>query len=283
MFKVQNGWQSHNINELERMASSQVSPVSAVSDVHRLYERQPPNGLPADQPPYMQLSERAAAAPESVRLSPRKPVPASQHIYEDRMGGCFDPISRPVILGSSNEPSWRDYEANGAFQPIQTSVKGPSLAPSADIVSREPRRSNATKKLPPPLQTNNLGTELAPRTPPSQRRSKIRTPSQQAEVEKDAVETLLFMSSPGVPGYHPRGSIARNPLRNDFWHRADQTNSSGFSRRDEARGDGVQPEVSYSQHPHGPARKRPLSNAEMDKMLDEMPDASSSDDSESQQ
>ena len=282
MFKVQNGWQSHNINELERMASSQVSPVSAVSDVHRLYERQLPNGVPAGQLPYMQLSERAAAAPESARLSPRNPVTTSQHIYEDRKGGSFDPSSRPIILGSTYEPSWRDYEANGTFQPIEASIKGPSLAPSADIVSREPRRSNATKKLPPPLQTNNLGTELAPRTPPPQRRSKIRTPSQQAEVEKDAVETLLFMSSPGVPGYHPRGAIARTPLRNNFAHRADQTNSSGFSRRDKARGDGEQPEVSCSQNPHGPARKRPLSNAEMDKMLDEMPDASSSDDSELQ-
>ena len=264
------------------MASSQVSPISAVSDAHRLYERQLPNGLPAGQSPYMQLSEWAAAAPESARLSLRNSVSTSQHIYEDRKGRSFDPSPRPIILGSTSGPSWRDYEANGTLQPIGKSMKGPSLAPSADIVSREPRRSNATKKLPPPLQTNNLGTELAPRTPPPQRQSKIRTPSQQAEVEKDAVETLLFMSSPGVPGYHPRGATARTPLRNDFWHRADQTKSPGLSRRDKTRGDGEQPEVSYSQHPHGPARKRPLSNAEMDKMLDEMPDASSSDDSELQ-
>ena len=264
------------------MASSQVSPASAVSDVHRLYERQLPNGVPSGQSPYLQLSEWAAAAPESAGLSLSNSVSTSQHMYEDRKGGNLDPSPRPIILGSTSEPSWRDYEANGTFQPNGTSIKGPSLAPSANIVSREPRRSNATKKLPPPLQTSNLGTDLAPRTPPPQRRSKIRTPSQQAEVEKDAVETLLFMSSPGVPGYHPRGAIARTPLRNDSWHRADQTKSPGFSRRNKTRGDGEQPEVSLSQHPHGPARKRPLSNAEMDKMLDEMPDASSSDDSELQ-
>ena len=263
------------------MASSQVSPISSVSDAHRLCERQLPNGVPAGQSPYMQLSEWAAAIPESARLSPRNSVSTSQHINQDHKGGNFDHSPCPIVLGSTSKPSWRD-ETNGTCQPIGASLDGPSLAPSVDIISREPRRSNATKKLPPPLQTNNLGTEMAPRTPPPQRRSKIRTPSQQAEVEKDAVETLLFMSSPGVPGYHPRGAIARTPLRNDFWHRADQTKSPGLSRRDKTRGDGEQPEVSYSQHPHGPARKRPLSNAEMDQMLDEMPDASSSDDSELQ-
>ena len=262
------------------MASSQVSPVSAVSHADHLYERQLPSGVLAGQSSYMQLSEWAAAASESACLSLRKSVSTSQHIYEDRNGGSFDPSPRPNILGSTSEPASQDNEANGTLQPVGTSIKGPSLAPSADIISREPRRANATKKLPPTLQTNNLVTELTPRTPPPQRRSKVRTPSQQAEVEKDAVETLLFMSSPGIPGYHPRGAIARTPLQNDFWHRADQTRSPGFPRRDKTRGDGEQPEVSYSQHPHGPARKRPLSNAEMDKMLDEMPDASSSDDSE---
>ena len=116
MFKVENGWQSHNINELERMASSQVSPLSAVSDAHRLYERQLPNGVPAGQPPYMQLSEWAAAAPESARLSLRKSVSTSEHIYEDRKGASFDPSPRPITLGSTSEPSWRDYEANGTLK-----------------------------------------------------------------------------------------------------------------------------------------------------------------------
>ena len=261
------------------MASSQVSPISAVSDAHHLYERQLPRGVLAGQSSYMQLSEWAAAASESACFSLHDSVSTSQHIYEE---GSFDPSPRPNILGSTSEPASRDYEANTTLQPVGTSIKGPSLAPSADIISREPRHANATKKLPPTLQTNNLGTELTPRTPPPQRRSKVRTPSQQAEVEKDAVETLLFMSSPGVPGYHPRGAVARTPLQNDFWHRVDQAKSPGFPTRDNTRGDGEQPEVSYSQHPHGPARKRPLSNAEMDKMLDEMPDASSSDDNELQ-
>ena len=38
MVKVQNGWESHNINELEVMTSNQASPVSALSDQKGLHE-----------------------------------------------------------------------------------------------------------------------------------------------------------------------------------------------------------------------------------------------------
>lgn len=282
MVKVQNGWQSNNISELESMTSTRTSPVSAVSDAHRLYECHFPNTFPADQSKCMHLSERAAAAPDYAHLSPQNRANTSEHVFEDRQPGDIDSSPRPIKVGAAYESFWRGHEANGAFRPIEAPIEGPSLAPAADIVARARWRSDATRKQPPPLRTNDLGTNSAPVTPPPQRRPKIRTPSQQAEVEKDAVETLLFMSSPGNSGYHPPEAFARTPLQNHFAHRADQTDSSGFSRHDEARGRGEQPKLFYSKHLRSPARKRPLSNAEMDKILDEMPDTSSSDGSELQ-
>lgn len=280
MVKVQNGWQSHNINELESMTTNQASPVSTVSDTPRLYERHLPAKFFADQSKSMQLSEQTTAAPKYAFLSPRNGAATSGRISEDLQHGNFDHGSRPIKVGAAYESFWRDHEASGTSRPTEPPIVGPSLAPPADIVARSPRRLDATKKQPPPLRTNDLGTDSAPVTPPPRRQPKMRTLSQQAEVEKDAVETLLFMSSPGNPGYHTPGVFARNPLRNHFAHQADQTHSMGFSKPDEARSRGEQLGLSYCQHPQSPAGKRPLSNAEMDRILDEM--TSSSDDGELQ-
>lgn len=282
MIKVQNGWQSHNISELESMTSTQASPISAVSDAHRLSERHLPTNLPADPSKFMQQSERTATAPNYPYLSPGNGATTSGHIYDNLQHANFDRNLRPIKVGAAYESFWRDHEASGTSGPIGVPTAGPSLAPPADIFARAPRRSDVTKKQPPPLRTNNLDTNSAPITPPPKRQSKIRTPSQQAEVEKDAVESLLFMSSPGNSGYHPPGAFAQTTLRNPFAYHADQTDSLGFSKPDEARGRGKEPGLSHSQHLQSTARKRPLSNAEIDKILDEMPDTSSSDDGELQ-
>lgn len=278
MVKVQNGWQSHNISELESITSNQASPVSAVSDAHWPYERHLQLKTAADASTFMQLSEGAAAAPEYAHLSPRNSATNIERISEHRQHANFDPSSRANKVGAAYESFWRDHEASGVSRPIETLAVGPSLAPPADIIAHAPRRSDATKKQPPPLRTNNLGTTSTPVTPQAKGRSKIRTPSQQAEVEKDAVETLLFMSSPGNSGNYPPGTLARTPLRNHFKRQGDQTDSSGFVRPDQDRGRHEKPGISYFQHPRSPTRKRPLSDAEMDRILDEMPDTSSSDD-----
>lgn len=282
MVKVQNGWQSHNISELESITSNQASPVSAVSDAHRPYERHLPLKSAADASKFMQLSEGVAVAPAYAHLSPRNSAINLERIPEHRQHADFDPSTRAIKVGAAYDSFWRDHEASGVSRPNEALFVGPSLAPPADIVARAPRRSDATKKQPPPLRTNNLGTSSTPVTPPSKRQSKTRTPSQQAEVEKDAVETLLFMSSPGNSGNYPPGAFARSPLRNHFECHDDQTDSLGFVRPDEARGRREKPGISYTQHLRSPTRKRPLSDTEIDQILDEMPDTSSSDDGELQ-
>jgi hypothetical protein len=81
----------------------------------------------------------------------------------------------------------------------QMRANGPMLAPAAEIGSRRKRRSSASRAPPPLLSSSqrkhysDLGA--SPRTPTTTPRAGIlRMPSQQAE--KDAVDTLLFMSSP---------------------------------------------------------------------------------------
>ena len=282
MAKVQNGWQSHNISELESITSNQASPISAVSDAHWPYKRHIQNKPAADASTFMQLSEGAAAAPNYAHHSPRNSAINIERISEHRQHADFDASSRAIKVGAAYESFWRDHEASGVSRPIETLSVGPSLAPPADIVTRAPRRSDATKKQPPQLRTNNLGTTSTPVTPQAKRQSKIRTPSQQAEVEKDAVETLLFMSSPGNSGNYPPGTLARTPMRNHLEHQDDQTDSLGSVRPHQDRGRFENPGILYFQHVRSPTRKRPLSDAEMDRILDEMPDTSSSDDGELQ-
>ena len=82
----------------------------------------------------------------------------------------------------------------------------PMLGPAADLGSRRKRRSSASHHPPPPLLGSNQRRHYSdltgtPRTPATPRPGILRMPSQQAE--KDAVDTLLFMSSPNNSGRLP--------------------------------------------------------------------------------
>ena len=104
---------------------------------------------------------------------------------------------------------------------------GPVLAPPAEIGPRRKRRSSASHAPPPLLGSSqrkhysDLGSTSAPRTPNANatpRAGILRMPSQQAE--KDAVDTLLFMSSPNNSGRVPHTSLDAqtqpSPLRSEF-------------------------------------------------------------------
>lgn len=91
---------------------------------------------------------------------------------------------------------------NASVHLMAVTGTGPGLAPAAEISPRRKRRSTASHP-PPPLVSSthrkhysDLGTLVGgPQTPTTVPRAGIlRMPSQQAE--KDAVDTLLFMSSP---------------------------------------------------------------------------------------
>lgn len=95
-------------------------------------------------------------------------------------------------------------KAPGASPRVTTDGYGTALAPAAEIGPRRKRRSSASFHPPSLLGPNQKSySDLGPAPPPPTlhpppRAGILRMPSQQAE--KDAVDTLLFMSSPNNSG-----------------------------------------------------------------------------------
>ena len=91
--------------------------------------------------------------------------------------------------------------------PVGNANSRRALAPPVDFVS-------GTRRRPTPNTTLNGLHTTGPYTPSRQFHTaatsnpKQRTPSQNAAMEADAVETLLFMASPVNSGYHPTASAA---------------------------------------------------------------------------
>lgn len=215
MVKVNNGWQSNTIDEVESLASLTGSPASSTSTLHgRL---------------------NVAASPRATMIAMQR---QSNNSAPNPIGADFDLFSRTESASRTYESFWREHPTTGPSN-RQNAVSPPipkaSLAPPADIrPSTSSRRSHAPKfSKPPSIPTHNSNpTSIStPRTPTqSDMRDKRvhTTPSQKTIQEQDAIETLLFMSSPGNSGHHapfgtaPRpsnpllGSPQRSPLRAEF-------------------------------------------------------------------
>ena len=119
--------------------------------------------------------------------------------------------------GSNSQPA---AHTHFAFTASPAALSAPALAPAADIVSRRNRRSNSTHAPPMLSKTHRKhysdlgGMPTTPTTCP--RAGILRMPSQQAE--KDAVDTLLFMSSPNNSSRlaHTSADAQPSPLRSEF-------------------------------------------------------------------
>ncbi|KAI4121390.1 MAG: hypothetical protein LQ341_007414, partial [Variospora aurantia] len=135
MLKVQNGWQSHNLNELEAMALPRTSPTSGITPIRHA----------ATSPP------RDSAHSQHLQGSPARP---SHH--------------RPSL-----EPPL-DFRSCNSRQPHPSNVQPPHL--DTMNVSR--------------TDNNGFLSPIGISTPPPRPSASTRTPSQKADMEKDAVETL---------------------------------------------------------------------------------------------
>ena len=180
MLKVQYGWERQNLDQLEAITPSASVPTTPV--------------YPTKSNRRRRLSSHSDAA-ERYLMSPAGHAGSHQipHLLQD-----LSDIARSTWV----EPS--AAAARGNFQ-------GPSLAPAAPISANRPSRRSISSRVPPPLTT----VGVAPTTPV--RSGILRMPSQQAE--KDAVDTLLFMSSPNNSAnmkYASAGGLATSPLRNEF-------------------------------------------------------------------
>ncbi|KAL8708871.1 MAG: hypothetical protein Q9220_006327 [cf. Caloplaca sp. 1 TL-2023] len=219
MFKVQNGWQSHSLKELEAMAAQRLSPATVTQD----------RPFSALSPPHS-----SANLPSSQGTQPFSPGRLQQQPYQLQPSQAA--MLSPPHTQTTYEDFFRDEARKGGIpdstkrKPSSRQQSGPSLAPPVDILPRTAaRRTFAINghQPPPPLQTGTFpalphpppsdnGT-MIPSTPPPAPHNKpstIQTPSQQQQksaMEQDAVETLMFMSSPGNSGYHPAFKSPTSP------------------------------------------------------------------------
>ncbi|KAK0390170.1 hypothetical protein NLU13_3742 [Sarocladium strictum] len=158
MLKVQNGWQSNSLDEVESMASQAASPTSSNSTINRF----------------------------SDIASPRIPLPSGAVQY-----GGDEVRHRPQSLS----PPAQVVSKPGLAPPA-------SIRPSAGTHPNKRRHSNA--RPPPKLHTTghnaspNLPSQASPLVTAHLRPQDraMYSPHQNVR-EQDAIETLLFMSSPG--------------------------------------------------------------------------------------
>ncbi|KAL9125907.1 MAG: hypothetical protein Q9217_004954, partial [Psora testacea] len=246
MIKVQHGWQDHTISELEKMTSQQGSPVSATSDRRG----------------------------DDIRFA-HSPVPSTPkpNFHPLHTTGEHS-ASTASSQASTYEAFWREHSSNTTSRlPLAHAnpTSGPTLAPPVDILPRN-RHPETVNRQPTRLHTKNLpqATPNTPSTPQTRPAAGVRTPSQQAAVEKVAVESLLFMSSPGNSGYYPRNPLVAPSSRTTALP------ESGTPTGNRAR---YNPRIdtNVTDSTISPSSINPLSERDIDRLLDEMPDDSSDD------
>ena len=276
MVKVQHGWESRNLGQLESLTSNQGSPTSTASEPGHQYVNLITDHQTGDCVHLNYPSVHHSSVIDNGDYSARQdPVSMAHPDFQRRNA---DNIRAPPQIGAAYESFWREHEGNSnvtAYHARGNSAEGPSLAPPVDILPRNPRRRDSLARNPPTLRTSDLydpKDSLVPRTPSPKKPSSLRTPSQQAAVEKDAVESLLFMSSPGNSGYHPPVVLSGTPLRSEF---ASQNSRPGVFGQNHSKGDAVMPFSGL--HQEQATTRKPLSDADVDKLLDAMSDTTSSD------
>jgi hypothetical protein len=213
MVKVQNGWEKQSLDALEEVHSQRGSPNSAPGRSDRLAfdspstfdRRRRPSGVSDNSDPMLM----------SPASDPSGAYPASSCEFSD-VGKEFSVTDSYAVYWRSATKPTLDAAAN--LISVTGSNHGLGLAPAPDIQVGRRRRSSASHPPPPLIGTgqrkhySDLGS--GPGTPATPRAGILRMPSQQAE--KDAVDTLLFMSSPNNSQRFPHaGQTGPSPLRAD--------------------------------------------------------------------
>ncbi|KAK3904500.1 hypothetical protein C8A05DRAFT_13639 [Staphylotrichum tortipilum] len=184
MVKVNHGWQSHSIDQVETLVSHAASPASSASTIHLRNES-------STSPQLSAVSHRAS--------NNTTPATGPQHHFAGARPG---------------EPQWRgspqSTSRGSSASPVKTAH---GLAPPVSIQPQgNPRRDPNSRHVPSLLAAPHTspGPSLHPATSPylapggraphRPGRPDGRLVSPHTTVrEQDAIETLLFLSSPGNP------------------------------------------------------------------------------------
>ncbi|TGO48391.1 hypothetical protein BOTNAR_0478g00090 [Botryotinia narcissicola] len=227
MVKVNNGWESKSINEVETIASQAGSPTSSNSTLNNRRN--------------LHTSPRTAIANIQGQ--------GSRDVFGPRPTADFDLYTRTEPLSRTYESFWRDHStANGAQSYRHnlynsSSPQSKSLAPPADIRPTPPSRRSDSKfsKLPSiprhsSANSHHSFNSSAPQTPSgtTHRRAEhnitsghrpTREQEKRETLEQDAIEMLLSMGSPGnsqtigpniTPPQLAKKSPRQSPLRTEF-------------------------------------------------------------------
>lgn len=280
MVKVNNGWQSHSIDEVESLASQAGSPTSSTSTLHG---RRNPITSP-------RTAMLANIQGHSSNISSVTQPPA----------GDFDLYGRHDQPSRTYESFWRDHSTSSypthrhhSHQLANSPPMSKGLAPPADIRPAPSSRRSDTQKFSKPPRMPSHGSNSPHNGPRTPRRADFRdtpaiqTSAQKTLQEQDAIETLLFMSSPGnsgnmahaFPPPRTQASPQQSPLRAEFNIQAkvahgrrvefDTGATSGSAESSEAG-----PEYRTQIRGKGAVQSR-ARGAAIDRILDEMADSSS--------
>jgi hypothetical protein len=172
MVKVQNGWESNTLEEIESLTLQHGSPRSSLTATSFASKQQPSPSSRTTLTPSLRRRGSSSVSFEAIS------APGGNPLADHRTSGDGGQQKRPVS-GSQRR----------------------ALAPPADIVSGGRRRPHHANALPNGYRSVKSQRPTGP---------KQRTASQNAAMEADAVETLLFMASPGNSGHNPSsaGGIA---------------------------------------------------------------------------
>lgn len=183
MVKVNNGWQGHSIDEVESLASQVASPTSSTSTLHG--------------------RQGASASPRVPAVSGRQRASSN--------------VTSPTLYHPSHSRTYESFWRDGNSKPLTLTSpvsQVPTLAPPAPIQPRQSgqghaRRSSNARFAPAYLSHPHHPSPHTPAQPsplqstPSQgamRTSNVDpilfSPHQNVR-EQEALETLMFMSSPG--------------------------------------------------------------------------------------
>lgn len=244
MVKVQHGWENRSLSELEQSLPMPMSsapariPMTPTSTHRASHHAQRAstssiNTAKAYDSPYGEYPRRYAHSPDGYGVQ----SPSSQPGMLRRTISSSSGEGRPASHSPRTYASfWAQHERNPLPPPRSarhahhaststvTSVT-PSLAPPAEVIPSAmstsamsaSRRRSQHGRAPPTLSTSGgLGGPSKARitTPKTPRQNFLRMPSQQAE--KDAVDTLMFMSSPNNSANLKHVSQQGSPLRGEF-------------------------------------------------------------------
>lgn len=269
MVKVQHGWQSNTLDEVESLASKHGSPAS--SSAATFASRQHVFASPRAEMAAKMRRQWSGSSDEKTAARDAAKQNSPKHL-----NGIIKTSTSPTTYGyvpvSQAEESFVRHPPAGTPHSIQgtSGSQKPYLAPPADIMPNPRRRPGPVTTH---LQPEGAPTVIPATPPPLLSATKRRTPSQhRALQEQDAIETLMFMSSPGNSGYRSNtadpSSTLTSPMRSQF--------SINERRVNFAHGIVDNSEINRIR---GQPKSR-LSNqvADIDRLLDEMEDEGSSDD-----